>query len=68
MSDFLQRYEKNPILKPIPEHRWESKMVFNPAAVIKDNKVYLIYRARGEDKSKEFWFQGWVWQFLKMMV
>jgi len=52
MSDFLQRYEKNPILKPIPEHRWESKMVFNPAAVLKDNKIYLVYRARGEDKVK----------------
>ncbi|MCZ2846250.1 MAG: hypothetical protein O2U61_07145, partial [Candidatus Bathyarchaeota archaeon] len=29
---------------------WESVMVFNCAAVFKDNKVHLIYRARGEDK------------------
>eukprot|EP00602_Paraphysomonas_sp_CaronLab_P004786 CAMPEP_0185021146 /NCGR_PEP_ID=MMETSP1103-20130426/3812_1 /TAXON_ID=36769 /ORGANISM="Paraphysomonas bandaiensis, Strain Caron Lab Isolate" /LENGTH=483 /DNA_ID=CAMNT_0027552489 /DNA_START=68 /DNA_END=1519 /DNA_ORIENTATION=- len=28
--------------------RWEEKDVFNPAAVVKDNKVYLLYRA--EDK------------------
>lgn len=48
----LQRYPKNPILTPIKEHPWESRMVFNPAAVLKDNKVYLVYRARGEDKYK----------------
>lgn len=48
----LQRYSKNPILTPIKEHPWESKMVFNPAAVYKDRKVYLIYRARGGDKYK----------------
>jgi predicted GH43/DUF377 family glycosyl hydrolase len=46
----LQRYPKNPILAPVKEHPWESKMVFNPAAVLKDNKVHIIYRARGEDK------------------
>jgi predicted GH43/DUF377 family glycosyl hydrolase len=27
------------------EIKWENKDVFNPAAVIKDNKVYLVYRA-----------------------
>ena len=48
----LQRYEKNPILKPIKKHSWESKMVFNTAAVFKNDKVYLIYRARGEDKTE----------------
>ncbi|HOA47294.1 MAG TPA: glycosidase [Candidatus Pacearchaeota archaeon] len=46
----LQRYSKNPILTPIKEHPWESKMVFNPAAALKDNKVHLIYRAMGEDE------------------
>ena len=48
----LQRYEKNPILKPIKNHPWESKMVFNAAAILKDNKVYLLYRARGKDKTE----------------
>jgi len=47
----LQRYQKNPILTPIKEHYWESKMVFNCAAILKDNKVHLIYRARG---AKEY--------------
>lgn len=47
----LQRCSQNPILGPIKENVWESKMVFNPAAVLKNNKVYLVYRARGEDKN-----------------
>jgi len=46
----LQRHGGNPILTPIKENYWESVMVFNCAAVLKDNKVHLIYRARGEDK------------------
>lgn len=45
----LKRYEGNPILKPLAEHRWESKFVFNPAAIRLKGKVYLIYRAMGED-------------------
>lgn len=32
-----------PILKE--EVKWEEKDVFNPAAVVRDNKVYLLYRA-----------------------
>lgn len=47
----LTRYDNNPILRPILKHRWESKMVFNPAAVYKDGKIHLIYRARGEDEK-----------------
>jgi predicted GH43/DUF377 family glycosyl hydrolase len=27
------------------EIKWENKDVFNPAAVVRDNKVYLVYRA-----------------------
>jgi len=25
--------------------RWEEKDVFNPAAIVKDGKIYLLYRA-----------------------
>lgn len=46
----LKRYSKNPILAPIKNHNWESKMVFNCAAVLKDDKVHLLYRARGENE------------------
>jgi predicted GH43/DUF377 family glycosyl hydrolase len=43
----LKRYEKNPILEPIIEHPWESVVVFNTAALLLENKIYLLYRARG---------------------
>jgi len=46
----LKRYSGNPILEPIKEHPWESKMVFNCATALKNGKIYLIYRARGEEK------------------
>ena len=46
----LVRYDGNPILKPIPEHYWESKYVLNCASVHIDGRVYLLYRAFGEDE------------------
>lgn len=63
-SDFLSRFELNspatlkgnkfpynPILKPIPEHPWESKAVYNPAAVAIDDVVYIVYRTMSEDNQ-----------------
>lgn len=44
----LKRYEKNPILLP-STNRWENLNVSNAAAAIYDGKVYLLYRAEGED-------------------
>jgi predicted GH43/DUF377 family glycosyl hydrolase len=38
----------NPILRPGTQP-WESKFVFNPAAVVKDGLVHLLYRAQGPD-------------------
>jgi predicted GH43/DUF377 family glycosyl hydrolase len=46
----LERYEKNPILSPIKEHWWESKYVLNAAALRIKDKVYLLYRAFGQDE------------------
>lgn len=46
---FLQKLEHNPILKPIIDHFWESKAVFNPAAIQDEDKVYIVYRAIGHD-------------------
>ncbi len=45
----LKRYKNNPILRPKKENRWESKAVFNTAAVYFDGVVHLLYRAMGED-------------------
>jgi predicted GH43/DUF377 family glycosyl hydrolase len=38
----------NPILRPT-SRPWESKFVFNPAAIVKDGLVHLLYRAQGPD-------------------
>jgi len=44
----LKRAEENPVLSPNEDIEWESKAVFNPGAVLKDDKVHLLYRAIGE--------------------
>jgi len=41
----LKRHNAGPILTPRPENPWEQRAVFNAAAVEKDGKVYLLYRA-----------------------
>jgi predicted GH43/DUF377 family glycosyl hydrolase len=54
---FIKADSINPILNPSPDRvffcplnkkeiRWEEKNVLNPSAVVKDGKVYLIYRAQ----------------------
>lgn len=45
----MERYVGNPILRPIEAHIWESREVFNPAAIYLDGKVHLLYRAMGND-------------------
>ena len=41
-------YDANPILRPQGDS-WESASVYNPAAVVKDDKVVLLYRAHADD-------------------
>lgn len=50
MVDVLRRYEGNPILSPIPDHPWESRRVFNCAAIYEEGRVHILYRAQGEDE------------------
>ncbi len=50
----MERYAGNPILRPIEEHAWESREVFNPAAVYLNGKVHLLYRAIGNDNTSRF--------------
>ncbi len=52
----LRRFENNPILKPMADHPWESRAVFNPAAVYLDDpsdggRVHIFYRAMSEDNT-----------------
>jgi beta-1,2-mannobiose phosphorylase / 1,2-beta-oligomannan phosphorylase len=44
----LKKLPKNPIMSPIASHPWESKAVFNPAALYDSGKVHLLYRAVGD--------------------
>jgi predicted GH43/DUF377 family glycosyl hydrolase len=46
----LHRIENNPIIKPNPNHSWESTNTYNPGAILLDNKVHLFYRAQDEKK------------------
>jgi predicted GH43/DUF377 family glycosyl hydrolase len=56
LTSFVKVDSINPILEPITdtkfscpvrgsEVKWEGKDVFNPATIVKDGKVYMIYRA-----------------------
>ncbi|RLD16412.1 MAG: hypothetical protein DRI22_01265, partial [Caldiserica bacterium] len=46
----VKRLSNNPVLKPIKEHPWESERVFNCGTVKIKDKIYVFYRAIGEDK------------------
>lgn len=45
----LRRFDNNPLLAARPEHAWESRHVFNAAALCLDGRVHLLYRAIGDD-------------------
>jgi beta-1,2-mannosidase len=45
----LTRSTKNPILRPNDNHAWESKKVYNPAAIEEKGEYHLFYRAIGAD-------------------
>ncbi len=47
----LMRALENPILSPIKENSFESKLVFNPAAIDLDGSVHILYRAMSEDNT-----------------
>jgi predicted GH43/DUF377 family glycosyl hydrolase len=46
----LLRYGGQPILTAISENHWESRYVLNPAAFRIEDRVYLLYRAFGDDQ------------------
>jgi len=50
LAEELHRFKGNPILKPVKEHPWESKYVFNAGVIRLREKIYIIYRAMGEDE------------------
>lgn len=50
----LARAKENPIATYNKENSWESKAVFNPAALLLESKVHLVYRAMSEDNTSVF--------------
>lgn len=62
LLDFIKADSINPILKPSPDQiffcpvskkevGWEERNVLNPAAVVKDGKVYMLYRAQDNEMT-----------------
>jgi predicted GH43/DUF377 family glycosyl hydrolase len=45
----MKRYKGNPILEPKEENAWESRLVFNAAALHLKDRVHILYRAMGND-------------------
>lgn len=46
MTIQAHKYPKNPILTPrVEQESFEKACVYNPAAIVKDEKVFLLYRA-----------------------
>src|ERR1039458_6610482 len=67
IGPFTRPATGNPVVMPRPEStfidpvlkapaHWEALHTFNPAAIVRDNKVYVLYRA--EDNSGEMKIGG----------
>lgn len=50
-AEMMARFEGNPIISPIKEHRWESKYTFNAGAINAGGKIHILYRAMGDDDT-----------------
>ncbi len=47
----FRRSPKNPIIVPRAENVWEARATFNPAAIMLNKKVHLVYRALSGDNT-----------------
>jgi predicted GH43/DUF377 family glycosyl hydrolase len=54
----MERPLDKPMFKPIRDHAWESRYVLNSAAIRIQDKVYILYRAFGDDEISRI---GLVW-------
>ncbi len=45
----VKKFIGNPIIEPTEHSVWEGQAVFNPAAVVHDERIHLFYRALGSD-------------------
>ncbi|MFH1111942.1 MAG: glycosidase, partial [Patescibacteria group bacterium] len=53
MAVKLERFSSNPLLTPT-SNWWECAAVFNCGAVEYNGKIYLLYRAVGQDRASRF--------------
>ena len=54
INGLVKRSTHNPIFMAIKEHWWESKLVYNTAAIKLGDRIYLLYRAMGNDHVSRF--------------
>ncbi|KAJ4524293.1 hypothetical protein HRR83_002413 [Exophiala dermatitidis] len=47
----FHKYPQNPILTANPDHDWESAYVYNPAALVLNETIFLLYRAQNASKT-----------------
>ncbi|EXJ83408.1 hypothetical protein A1O1_07031 [Capronia coronata CBS 617.96] len=47
----FRKYHHNPVLTPNPAHDWESAYVYNPAAIVLNETIFLLYRAQNASKT-----------------
>lgn len=47
----FKEYPNNPIMFPNPGNNWESAYLYNPSAIVIDNKVWLLYRAQNSSRT-----------------
>jgi hypothetical protein len=47
----FKEYPNNPILSPNPSQNWESAYLYNPSAIVVDNRIWLLYRAQNFSKT-----------------
>lgn len=45
----MKRFQGNPILEPKGSNPWESRRVFNAAAIYMNKHIHIVYRAMGDD-------------------
>ncbi len=50
----LKKPDHNPLIEPEEENDWEKWQTFNPAAILIDDEIHLVYRALGPDGASRF--------------
>ncbi|MGD9276104.1 MAG: hypothetical protein PVJ67_02940 [Candidatus Pacearchaeota archaeon] len=63
-THIVRKSPRNPIISPKSDNAWEAWQTFNPAAILIDDKVHLLYRAIGHDAISRLGYASSVDGFL----